>query len=57
MAGSGDMELSVAILQDVVIQDPRWMETMQRLPQSGRLSRELLAELESRLTVVSPGRG
>ncbi len=57
MAGSGDMERSVAILQDVVSQDRTWLETMRRLPQSGRLTRELLAELESRLMVVSPGRG
>jgi len=55
MAGSGDMERSVAILQDVVSQDARWVETMQRLPQSGRLSGELLAELESRLKAGPTG--
>ncbi len=54
MAGSGDMERSVAILQDVVSQDRTWLETMRRLPQSGRLTRQLLAELESRL--VTPAR-
>ncbi len=54
MAGSGDMQRSVAILQDVVSQDRTWLETMRRLPRSGRFSSELLAELESRLKVASP---
>lgn len=49
MATAGDMEQSVPLLREVMKSDSRWMETMRRLPASGRLSGDLLDELQRRL--------
>lgn len=49
MAAAGDMERSVPLLREVIKSDSRWWETMRRLPASGRLSGELLDELQRRL--------
>jgi len=55
MAAVGDIDRSIPILQEVVDSDSRWLETMRRLPQSSRLSGELLAELERRIKTASSG--
>jgi len=51
MAASGEMDRSISLLRPILQADPRWAETMRRLPVSGRISAELLADLERRLAV------
>ncbi len=51
MASNGELEGAIPLLNEVISQDSRWLETMRRLPSSGRLNAELLAELERRLAV------
>ncbi len=51
MASNGELEGAIPLLHEVISQDSRWLKTMRRLPSSGRLNAELLAELEARLAV------
>jgi uncharacterized Ntn-hydrolase superfamily protein len=49
LARDGEWEESLAMLREVLEREPRWEETLRRLPPAGRLSAELAAEIETRL--------
>jgi uncharacterized Ntn-hydrolase superfamily protein len=49
LARDGEWEESRAMLREVLEREPRWEETLRRLPPAGRLSAELAAEIETRL--------
>ncbi|GAC1662283.1 MAG: hypothetical protein PVS2B1_20910 [Candidatus Dormibacteraceae bacterium] len=49
MAQAGDLEGALKMVEDVVREDPRWLETMRRLVTVDRLSQELATALEARL--------
>jgi uncharacterized Ntn-hydrolase superfamily protein len=49
MARAGDFEGGMKLLEEVVSEDPRWLETMRRLVAVDRVSEELAAAIEGRL--------
>ena len=49
MAQAGDLEGALKMVEEVVREDPRWLETMRRLVTVDRLSQELATALEARL--------
>ena len=49
MAQAGDIDGGLKLIDEVVRNDPRWLETMRRLVKVERLSHELAASIEARL--------
>jgi uncharacterized Ntn-hydrolase superfamily protein len=49
LAREGEWDESLAMLREVLEREPRWEETLHRLPPAGRLSAELAAEIDTRL--------
>jgi hypothetical protein len=49
MAQAGDLEGAIKLVDEVVREDPRWLETLRRLVVVDRLSQELATSIEERL--------
>ena len=53
LAGEGDWDEAVALLRGAIAAEPRWEQALPRLVPAGRVSPELVAELQSRLRAVA----
>jgi uncharacterized Ntn-hydrolase superfamily protein len=49
MAQAGDLEGAIKLVDEVVREDPRWLETLRRLVVVDRLSQDLATSIEERL--------
>ena len=53
LAGAGEWEEALGLLQHAVAEEPRWEETLRRLVPAGRVKPELAADVEARLRARS----
>ena len=53
LAGAGEWEEALGLLRQAMAEEPRWEETMSRLVPAGRVTAELVTEVEARLRAAA----